>query len=186
MKTIYYGATSLNGFIADENNSLDWLFQFSDGDVPQSYTNFIKDVGAICMGSHTYEWMWENQISKAEDPAKAWPYQMPAFVFTTRKLVEIPGADVRFVQGDVRPVFEAMKNAAGGKNLWVVGGGELAAKFYDAGLLDELILQVAPLTLAGGAPLFPRKIHPPMKLISAEAIKNLFVELKYKISQKES
>ncbi|WP_413560567.1 dihydrofolate reductase family protein [Bdellovibrio sp. HCB209] len=181
MKTIYYGATSLNGYIADENNNLDWLLQFSDDQVPQSYTNFIKNVGAICMGSHTYEWLLEHQVSKAEDKSKAWPYTMPAWVFTTRELPVIPNADIKFTQGDVRPVHEEMIKAANGKNIWVVGGGELAAKFYDAGLLNEMILQVAPLTLGGGAPLFPRKMTKPMKLVSAEPIAGLFAELRYEI-----
>ncbi len=182
MKTIFYGATSLNGYLADENNSLDWLFQFSDGEVPPTYENFIKNVGALAMGSHTYEWLLEHQVMKAEDKTKAWPYKMPSWVFTTRKLPVIPNVDVRFVHGDLRPVHEEMKKAAAGKNIWIVGGGELTAKFYDAGLLDEMIIQVAPLTLAGGAPLFPRKIHPPMKLLSATPIAELFVELHYKVS----
>jgi Dihydrofolate reductase len=181
MKTIYYGATSLNGFIADENNSLDWLFQFSTGEVPPTYANFIKDVGAIAMGSHTYEWIYNNQIKTAANPTEAWVYPMPTWVFTTRKLPVIPGTDVRFVHGDIRPVFETMKQAADNKNIWVMGGGELAAKFYDAGLLDEMILQVAPLTLTGGAPVFPRKIHPPMKLLSATPIAERFVELRYQV-----
>ncbi len=183
MKTIYYGATSLNGFIADENNSLDWLFQFSTGDVPPSYNEFIKDVGAIAMGSHTYEWLYSHEIAKAENKTAAWPYKMPAWVFTTRKLPIIPHVDVRFVQGDVRPVHEEMMKIAQGKNLWIVGGGELSAKFYDAGLLDEMILQVAPLTLGGGAPLLPRRIHPPMTLLSAVPISDKFVELKYRVNK---
>jgi dihydrofolate reductase len=50
-----------------------------------------------------------------------------------------------------------MRAAAGGKNVWIVGGGDLAGQFADAGLLDELIVYIAPVTLGGGAPLFPRR-----------------------------
>jgi dihydrofolate reductase len=63
-----------------------------------------------------------------------------------------------FVSGDVRPVHAAMTTAARGKNIWIVGGGELAGSFADVGLLDELILGVAPVTLGGGAPLLPRRL----------------------------
>jgi dihydrofolate reductase len=65
---------------------------------------------------------------------------------------------VRFARGDVRAVHEAMTAAAGGKDLWVVGGGDLAGQFADAGLLDEIIVYLAPVTLGGGAPLLPRKL----------------------------
>lgn len=179
-KTIFYSATSLNGFIADKNNSLDWLFQFGGGDEVAeiaSYKELIEGTGAICMGSTTYQWMLDNQISQGH----AWPYQQTTFVFTTRNLKCINGVDIRFVQGDVKPVHTEMAKVAAGKNIWIVGGGELAAKFYDAKLLNEIVWQMAPLTLDGGAPLFPRRIHPPMKLIKTDIIGGTMVEVKYEI-----
>ena len=86
----------------------------------------------------------------------AWPYQLPAWVLTTRELPQVDG-DVRVARGDVRAVHDEMTAAAGGKDRWVVGGGDLAGQFADAGLLDELIVYVAPVTLGGGAPLLPPK-----------------------------
>lgn len=184
MKTIYYGASSLNGFIADKNNSLDWLFQFDDGSASESgeagtdsYKKFIKDVGAICMGSTTYQWLLDNHISKGG----SWPYQMPTWVFTSRQLTTIPGADIRFAKGDVSPVHDVMVKVANGKNIWICGGGELAGKFYDSQLLSEIIWQLAPLTLDGGAPLFPRTVKPPFKLISVNTIGSTFVEVHYAV-----
>jgi dihydrofolate reductase len=86
-------------------------------------------------------------------------------VFTTRELPGVAGADIRFVRGEVAPVHAAMTEAAAGQNIWVVGGGDLAGQFHDQGLLDELILAVAPVSLGGGAPLLPRRIaEPPMRL----------------------
>jgi dihydrofolate reductase len=76
---------------------------------------------------------------------------------TTRDLPTVDG-DVRFAQGDVRAVHAAMTEAAGGKDLWVVGGGDLAGQFAEAGLLDEVIVYIAPVTLGGGAPLLPRRL----------------------------
>jgi dihydrofolate reductase len=75
-----------------------------------------------------------------------------------------------------------MAAAAGGKNVWIVGGGDLVGQFYDHGLLDELIVQVAPVTLGGGAPLLPRAItKPPLRLVSATTYCGAFVELRYEV-----
>ncbi|OJF15288.1 dihydrofolate reductase family protein [Couchioplanes caeruleus] len=159
-KTQYYTATSIDGFIADQHNSLDWLFEVGDGgDDDNPFATFFAQVGAFAMGATTYEWILEHD-ALLEQPLKWADYygDTPAWVFTHRDLPRIPGANLTFVQGDVRPVHQAMTEAAQGKNLWVVGGGELAGAFADAGLLDELVLGVAPVTLGAGAPLLPRRL----------------------------
>nr|BFD59528.1 dihydrofolate reductase family protein [Bdellovibrio sp. CKG001]BFD62908.1 dihydrofolate reductase family protein [Bdellovibrio sp. HM001] len=178
MKTVYYGASSLNGFIADQSNSLEWLFQFDGGAGAPDFESFIRDVGAIAMGSTTYMWLYDHLLKK-EKP-EAWPYKIPSWVFTTRHLPLFPEADVRFVKGDVRPVYEEMKAVANGKNIWLVGGGELVGQFYDQGYLNEIVLNIAPVTLSGGAPLLPRTMHPPMKL-KAVLDRSPFVELHYEV-----
>jgi dihydrofolate reductase len=149
--TTYYTATSLDGFIADEQHSLDWLLrQDNDESGPLNYDEFIARIGAMVMGSSTYEW-----ILRHEDGA--WPYEQPAWVMTTRDLPRADG-DVRFARGDVRAVHAEMTAAADDKDLWVVGGGDLAGQFADVGLLDEIIAYIAPVTLGGGAPLLPRRL----------------------------
>ena len=158
-KTQYYTATSIDGFIADEHNSLDWLFEVPGGEQDNPFAAFFADVGAFAMGATTYEWVLEHD-QLLDQPLKWADYygDTPAWVFTHRELAAIPQATVNFVRGDVRPVHEAMVKAAGGKNVWLVGGGELAGGFADAGLLDELILGVAPATLGAGAPVLPRRL----------------------------
>jgi dihydrofolate reductase len=147
-------AATLDGFLADENDSLDWLFvQDIDREGVFSYDAFIAGVGAIVMGRTTYEWIRAHLAADGEP----WPYAMPAWVVSHAELDGIEGADLRFVQGDVVPVHAAMVEAAGGKDLWVVGGGDLAAQFAQAGLLDELRVSIAPVTLGAGRPLFPRR-----------------------------
>jgi dihydrofolate reductase len=156
--TQYYTATTLDGFIADPNHSLDWLFtRDQDHGGLLNYAEFIDGVGALAMGSTTYEWVIEHERID-EDPSK-WPYELPCWVFTSRQLHVVPGARIEFVQGDVSPVHAEMLEAAGGKNVWIVGGGDLVGQFADAGLLDEVIVYVAPVTLGAGAPLLPRPVE---------------------------
>ena len=183
MKTQYFTATSLDGFIATEDDSLEWLFPLGDIN-DSSYPEFIAQVGAIAMGSSTYEWMLRNAETVAAETGSAWPYTQPAWIFSTRALPAIEGATLHFVQGDVRPVHAAMRAAAGDKNIWVVGGGDLAGQFHDAGLLDELIVQVGSVTLGQGKPLFPRRLtQPPLQLQSVRQIGTGMAELRYLVSK---
>ena len=181
MKTQYYTAASLDGFIATADDSLEWLFPL--GDIADtSYPAFIRDVGALAMGSATYEWMLRHVVGPEAEHPEPWPYTQPAWVFTSRELDPIPGSDIRFVRGDVRPVHEAMVAAAAGKNVWIVGGGDLAGQFYDRGLLDELFVQVGSVTLGTGKPLLPRTItSPPLRLLSVKAVGAGFAELHYEV-----
>ena len=181
MKTQYYTATSLDGFIATEDDSLDWLFPLGDLNA-SSYPAFIAGVGALAMGSATYEWMQRHADKVAAETGSAWPYTQPAWIFTSRKLAAIEGADIRFVHGDVRSVHADMRKAAGGKNIWIVGGGDLAGQFHDAGLLDEMILQVGSVTLGKGKALFPRRVlSPALQLASARPMGVGMVELRYEV-----
>ena len=180
MKTQYYTASTLDGFIATVDDSLEWLFPLGDIN-DTSYPEFIANVGALAMGASTYEWMLRHVVGAAAGP-QPWPYSQPTWVFTSRQLPGVPGADIRFAKGDVRPVHAEMARAAGGKNVWIVGGGELAGQFHDAGLLDELYVQVGSVTLGAGKPLLPRTItSPPLELVSVRAIGTGFAELHYTV-----
>jgi dihydrofolate reductase len=151
--TQYYTATTLDGFIADEHNSLDWLFtRDREERGPQNYEEFVAEVGALAMGATTYEWILGHEGSR-------WPYEVPSWVFTHRDLPVVPGAAISFTHGDVAPVHAEMRAAAGDRNIWVVGGGDLAGQFAGAGLLDEVIVSIAPVTLGAGAPLLPRRVE---------------------------
>ena len=177
MKTQYYTASSLDGFLADPEDNLDWLFQFSEGPT-EDYSAFIGQVGAIAMGSTTYRWLLDHEPG-------TWPYTIPSWVFTSREIPKLAGADVRFVRGDVRPVFREMVAAAGGKNLWLVGGGDLVGQFHDHGLLDEIIVTFASVTLGAGAPLLPRRItSPPLRLVSCRTYGSAFAQLTYEVPKR--
>jgi dihydrofolate reductase len=151
-RTVFYTATTLDGYLADEQDSLDWLMsQDMDSKGPMNYDDFIKDVGAIAMGATTYEWLLRNHIDLGND----WGYDMPSWVFTHRDLRRVAD-NITFTQAPVPEVHAQMVEAAGGKDLWMCGGGDLAAQFAEHGLLDELVLSIAPVTLGAGRPLFPR------------------------------
>ena len=160
-RTQYYTATSLDGFLATPDHSLDWLMtRQQDRAGPLNFGAFIAGVGAIAMGSTTYEWILAHEAGTAGTSGDVrWPYRQPSWVFTSRDLPAVRGADIRFVRGDVAPVHREMSEAAGGRNQWVVGGGDLAGQFADRGLLDEVLVMIAPVTLGAGPPLLPRRIE---------------------------
>ncbi len=182
MSVQYYTAASLDGFIADSENSLSWLLQFGEGG-DTGYAEFIADVGALVMGSTTYEWVF-RELGLAEKP-EAWPYEQPAWVLSTRQLPSVSGADLRFVSGAIRDLYPQQLSAAAGRNVWIVGGGDLAGQYADAGLLDEIIVDVAPVTLGAGAPLLPRRIATPPQLGLVEARVNggVFARLHYSVDR---
>lgn len=180
-RLIYYVASSLDGFIADEYDSLDWLLSHAqEPGGGNDYDSFIANIGAIAMGSTTYEWVLANG---------GWSYEMPAWVLTTRDLAAPAStaadgpADVRFARGDVTAVYEAMRQAAGEKDLWVVGGGELAGQFADAGLLDEVHLSIAPVTLGRGRPLLPRRLD--LELIE-QGTNGAFVTARHRVRRADN
>lgn len=158
-RVIYNTATSFTGSIADPTDSLSWLFEVPHEGAPD-HMGFMRGVGVLVCGSTTYEWVLREQ-NLLQEPAK-WKVfygDRPMFVFTSRTLPCPEGADVSFVSGEVAEHFPAISASAGERAVWVVGGGDLAGQFYDAGLLDEIVLTVAPVALASGAPLLPRTIR---------------------------
>ena len=174
--TQYLVAASLDGFIADDDDNLDWLLAMPGGDDEANpYSAFIKDVGAVAMGARTYEWVLEHD----DGP---WPYDQPTWVFTHRDLPVRDGADVRLTAAPVAEVHAEMTAAAGGRNVWLVGGGELVGQFLDHDLLDEIWLSATPVVLGSGRPLLPRRRTTPMRLLSATpSPAGTFVHLHYSL-----
>jgi dihydrofolate reductase len=187
-KTQYYTATSIDGFIADPGNSLDWLFEAgSPAGKEDHFAAFFAGVGAMAMGAVTYEWVLEHE-RLLEDPGLWQQYygDTPCWVFTHRQLPAVPGANLVFAQGDVRAVHERMRSAAGGRNIWLVGGGDLAGQFADQGLLDEIWLGVAPVTLGAGAPLLPRRLRAPELTLTSVERRDPFVFLTYRLARRNA
>lgn len=149
MSTVYYTASSLDGFIVDEGGSLDWLTSRAiDEDGPFHYGQFVKTVGALAMGSATYEWVVTNQPGP-------WMYEQPTWVLTSRPQIIADGHPVQAFDGDVAELHPKLVGAAEGKDVWIVGGGATAAQFVSANLIDEMIVSYAPCSLGAGAPVLP-------------------------------
>ena len=151
MATVYYTASSLDGYIVDEADSLDWLTsRATDPTGPFNYDAFIKTIGALAMGSATYEWIVKNHPGE-------WMYEQPSWVLTHRPEIVADGHPVQTFTGDVSELHSKLVSAAAGKDVWVVGGGDVAAQFVSAGLIDEMIVSYAPCSLGGGSRVLPMR-----------------------------
>jgi dihydrofolate reductase len=171
-RTQYYCASTIDGFIAAPGGDLGWLFQIEGG--KDASERFMTGVGALAMGAATYEWLQER--------VEEWPYpDHTTWVFTHRELRPYENAELRFVRGSPREHTDDMRAAAGDKNLWVVGGGDLASQFAGEGLLDELIVSVASVVLGEGIPLFARGIPGQLRLTGTTEISPGMVELRYEL-----
>jgi dihydrofolate reductase len=149
MATVYYTASSLDGYIVDEADSLDWLTSRAiDADGPFHYDAFFATVGAVVMGSATYEWIAKNHPGE-------WMYSQPSWVLTSRPDIVAGDHPVRVFDGAVTDLHPELVTAAAGKDVWVVGGGLVAAQFVEAGLIDEMIVSYAPCSLGGGSRVLP-------------------------------
>src|SRR3954447_7430207 len=169
-RTQYFTASSLDGFLADENGSLDWLFRVPHAadDGGRRWDDFFSNVGAMAMGATTYGWAVEHHdLLNKPQLWHDWYGETPCWVFTRRKLAAVPDADIKFVEGAITPIHSTMSGAAKDRNIWLVGGGDLVGQFHDAGLLDELLVSLAPATLGAGAPLLPRHIEG-MRVVSVD------------------
>jgi dihydrofolate reductase len=183
MSVVYYAAASLDGYIAEADDSLDWLlgyrgsYEGDDAAPAEAYDEFYEGVGALVSGSVTYEWVLEH--------LDGWPYAgKPFWVLSKRELARPEGddVDVRVVDGDVARLLDEMSASAGGRKLWVVGGGNVASQFADRGLLDEVWVTVVPVVLGSGKPLFDRRLEGgPMRLQRAIPRASGMVEMRFEI-----
>ena len=175
--TQYYVASSIDGFIADADDRIDWLEQFGFTAFQKSYDAFYSGIGALVMGAVTYQFLLDQ-------PNLEWPYAgVPTWVLTHRGLPAIEGAEVVFWAGEIAQLDAEVRVAAGDRNVWVVGGGNVAAQFADAGLLDELRVTVMPIIVGSGKPLLPiERPTSPLPLVSTTPFEGGAVEHVYRLT----
>jgi dihydrofolate reductase len=189
--TQYYCAASLDGYIAEADDTLAWLLDYEgsfegEGTEPGpmgeggSYETFYDGVGALVSGAVTYEFV----LGHLDDDSQ-WPYMgKPYWVLSSRDLRVPEGeqVDVRIANAKVADLHAEMTAAAGERNLWIVGGGNVASQFADEGLLDEITVTVVPVVLGAGKPLFDRRLPGgAMQLMGTRTFSSGMVELRYEI-----
>src|SRR5690606_39926178 len=130
---IYFTASTLNGFLADESHSLSWLFAV-ESDVMPEMDALMPDIGVNVMGSSTYEWVLREE-RVLEQPGRwselAYLGSRTTFVFSSRDL-PVPGSgDVRIVRGSVPEVLIDIRAAAVGKIVSDIDGVDRAGYIYD-------------------------------------------------------
>lgn len=138
----YQAAVSLDGLIAPEDGSVQWLEKFEPG---SEFDYFLSAIGGIIMGRATYD------LSLTFG---AWLWKQPTAVMTSRPLPESVPPDVFAVQGAPADVMAALRQKMPSGDIWLMGGGKTAAQFLDAGLIDRVELAVVPIVLGRGIPLF--------------------------------
>jgi dihydrofolate reductase len=180
-RVIYNTATTLNGFLADDADSLSWLFAVPGADDAESdFSKFLAGIGALVMGSTTYEWLLEHE-KLIEQPEKWYYRDIASVVMSSRELPAVADADIRFRTGDVATIWDELAAAAGDRDIWIVGGGDLVGQFADAGHLDEIRVSVAPVTLVSGRPLLPRRIESDRLRLESVYRAGQFAELVYSV-----
>lgn len=170
-KLILFIATSLDGYIATKSDSLDWLFKV-EGEGDNGYSAFYETVDTILMGKRTYDWIMKNGTGE-------FPYKdKECYVFS--RSTSGDNEDVKFINDDIVGFTTNLKKQEG-KNIWVVGGGELLHSFIKEKLVDELIITVAPTLIGNGISLF--KENDFQTELSLKGMKrfNQFVELHYEV-----
>ncbi|AUD63787.1 diacylglycerol kinase [Tenericutes bacterium MO-XQ] len=145
MSIYFYGCMTLDGYLADKNHNLDWLHE-SGSTEETSYEDFYKQMDIVIMGKKTF-----NEVLKMGDPKVFYP-TTKNYVFTHDKNISYD--DFNFIQRDV---VEFVKNIDKNKHVWIVGGNSLLAPLLDHDMVDVMIVQIAPVLLGDGIPLFTQK-----------------------------
>jgi dihydrofolate reductase len=182
-RLIFNTATTLDGYIADDDDSLSWLFAVPGADEASAdFSVFLDSIGALVMGSTTYEWILrhEDLLEHPERWTRSYADRF-SVVMTSRALPLVEGANVHLRSGSVADVWPELRDAAGDNDVWVVGGGDLVGQFDDAGLLDVVRVSLAPATLGSGRPLLPRRIGPDRLRLESVAQNGQFAELAYSV-----
>jgi dihydrofolate reductase len=171
VEVVYHVASSLDGYIATADGSVDWLSHFHTAGEDHTACELHASIDALLLGSHTYE--FALQLGDWPSPDK------PSWVFSKRALrvlhpsitvtSQSPGEVVRHL------------GARGLRRAWLMGGGKLAASFHTDGLISQYIISVFPILLGKGIPFFAPHSHPEDKLrfVGAKPFKSGVVQLMY-------
>ena len=148
MRIVTYGAAvSLDGFIGGPQGELDWLHYSKD--VQEVMGAYWKTIDTILMGRKT----WSDAVARGGADGGGLSDGMQTYIFS-RTLKEIPGKGAKLVTTDAVTFVRELKSKPG-KGICLMGGGDFARSLFQAGLVDEVGLNIQPVLLGGGIPMFP-------------------------------
>ena len=167
---IVFIATSLDGYIARSDGSIDWLPSPEADEEDYGYSKFYDSIDALVMGSATYK-----QVLGFGD----WPYPGKLSYILTSRNLSTTRTDILFVKGGMEEVLKYIKKKSY-KRVWLMGGGNLISSFINRGLVDEYIIAIIPTILGSGISLYQSVTELKLDLISANSYSSGVVELHYK------
>jgi dihydrofolate reductase len=176
-KIIVHIATSADGYIARPDGNLDWLTRRPAPKGFYGMPQFMRSVDAKLVGRKTFDLSVEMGAHFSADDRH--------YVFSHRPAPASVPAGVEFVTQSIGAFAKRLRNQAG-KNIWMMGGGEIIASFLDEDLIDEFIITVVPIFIGEGIPLIaPRHRNVPLKLRSAKSFPDGVVQVHYDIGTKK-
>ena len=171
-KIIVNIATSADGYVARPNGDLDWL---TDRPAPKGFYGlpaFERSIDSKILGRKTFDRSLELGAHFSSDRVH--------YVFSRQPPVSAPDG-VRFVTEPIRAFAKRLRNEEG-KNIWMMGGGEIIAGFLDERAIDEFIITVVPVFIGKGIPLFaPRHGDVALRLIDVQRFPDSVVQLRYDV-----
>ncbi|QHQ62863.1 dihydrofolate reductase [Anaerocolumna sedimenticola] len=168
-KIVLYIAMSLDGYIATKDDHLEWLFN-TEGEGDNGYSEFYDTVDTIILGRRTYDWILNNESDN-------FPYKNKQCYVFSKTMFGID-KNVEFINGNVIDFTKKLKQMDG-KNIWIVGGGELLHEFMEQRLVDEWIITIAPTIIGDGIPLFKKLDFETRLVLKGIRRFNQFTELHY-------
>lgn len=177
MAFIYLTATSLDGYLATPDHSLQWLF-----DVPEPVPDIAPQLAHVTvqvMGANTYRWLLTHNTTNTNYDAFTGKI---TYVVTHGDLPSPPNANIRTISGDIAQHLPHIRQTAGTGDVWVMGGGDIAAQFYQANALNTLIVSITPVTLGNGLPLMTA--HIPSQNLHLDTVEHVgqFIHATYTVS----
>jgi dihydrofolate reductase len=172
-KVIVHIATSADGYIARPDGDLEWL---TSRPAPKGFYGmnaFIRSIDTKVLGRKTYE--MSLRLGATFDSKSR------SIVFSRHAPPADAPSGVEFVNDAIGPFIDRLR-AQPGKDIWLMGGGEIIASFLDEHAIDEFVISVAPVFIGEGIPLIARRPrHVPLELLSSERFEDGLVQSRYRV-----
>ena len=172
-KVIVHIGTSADGYIARTDGDLEWLTSRPKPEGFYGMSAFMKSIDTKLLGRKTYD-MSLRMGAKFDSKSRT-------IVFSRHAPPADAPSGVEFVSGAIGPFVSRLREQPG-KDIWLMGGGEIIASFLAAQAIDEFVISVVPIFIGDGIPLIARRhLHVPLSLRSTERFEDGVVQLRYAV-----